>query len=225
MFTWGMQLIFWVKEMCSIRADWLDPVTISVPSTTSKYLYILSYPSPSAILSNYQDKMEHAYYRMRYLSHTCNMTYHNAEFKTNSSVEFSSVSKASFAKPKQHRPTVLMNGVYNAWHTAQSVIADTDIDHMPSHSPHHVTDIIMSVLLWHTQVTVFKLQLAGIQQCEWTLTTKLTLIFQALSHQYSNWTDRNIHWDVYSKRFLSFNRTSQLISPFVLSQMCLTTCN
>lgn len=95
MFTWGMQLIFWVKEMCSIRADWSDPVTISVPSTTNKYLYILSYPSPSAILSNNQDKMEHAYYRMRYLSHSCNMTYHNAEFKTNSSVKFSSVSKAS----------------------------------------------------------------------------------------------------------------------------------
>lgn len=53
-----------------------------------------------------------------------------------------------------------MNGVYNAWHAAQSVIADTDIDHMLSHIPHHITDIMMSVLLWHTQVTVFKLQLA-----------------------------------------------------------------
>ena len=59
-----------------------------------------------------------------------------------------------------------MNGVYNAWHSAQSVIADTDIDNMPSHSPHHITDIMMSVLQWHTQVTVFKLQLTGIQQCK-----------------------------------------------------------
>ena len=152
MFTWGMQLIFWVKEMCSIRADWSDPVTISVPSTTNKYLYILSYPSPSAILSNNQDKMEHAYYRMRYLSHTCNMTYHNAEFKTNSSVEFSSVSKASFAK--QHRPTVLMNGVYKPWHAAQSVIADTDIDHMLSHIPHHITHHDVCVAVAHTSDSV-----------------------------------------------------------------------
>ena len=82
----------------------------------------------------------------------------------------------------------------------------------------HTTGTMTSMLLWltpahlHTHDTIDSAQATGIWQCKWTVTNNFTLIFPALSHHHSNFSDCNVHGGVPSKWFLGFDTSQPKIS-------------